>query len=85
MSASDFEEPYLAALKDYYQRESTNFIAQNGVSLYMRKAEKRIEEEDFRARKYLHEESIEKVFFFLSIPVRDSSTTSLNSFMPLPL
>lgn len=60
----DFEEHYLASLKDYYQRESTNYIAQNGVSLYMRKAERRNEEEDFRARKYLHEESLEKVLRF---------------------
>lgn len=33
----DFESHFLASTREYYGRESTNFIAQNGVSAYMKK------------------------------------------------
>ena len=33
----DFEGPFLAATRDYYARESSSFIAANGVASYMKK------------------------------------------------
>lgn len=33
----DFEAHFLASTREYYGRESTNYIAQNGVSSYMKK------------------------------------------------
>lgn len=33
----DFETPFLAHTREYYARESTVFIASNGVAAYMKK------------------------------------------------
>ena len=41
----EFEMRYLASLKAFYLAESTQFLQANGVSLYLQKAEERIEEE----------------------------------------
>ncbi|KAL8961672.1 MAG: hypothetical protein Q9183_005272, partial [Haloplaca sp. 2 TL-2023] len=49
-----FEKPFLAATKAYYEKESSQFVAQNSVVEYMKKAELRLEEEKGRVGLYLH-------------------------------
>ncbi|KAL8867075.1 MAG: hypothetical protein Q9174_005897 [Haloplaca sp. 1 TL-2023] len=49
-----FEKPFLAATKTYYEKESSQFVAQNSVVEYMKKAELRLEEEKTRVGLYLH-------------------------------
>eukprot|EP01115_Flamella_aegyptia_P013766 TRINITY_DN7519_c0_g1_i1.p1 TRINITY_DN7519_c0_g1~~TRINITY_DN7519_c0_g1_i1.p1 ORF type:complete len:780 (+),score=346.03 TRINITY_DN7519_c0_g1_i1:135-2474(+) len=41
----EFEAQYIERLKQFYAKESTAFLASNGVSLYLHKAEDRIKEE----------------------------------------
>ncbi|WDK11749.1 Cullin family protein [Colletotrichum graminicola] len=53
-----FERPFLAATKEYYQNESKQFVAENSVVEYMKKAETRLEEEEERVRMYLHADII---------------------------
>ncbi|KAF2401737.1 cullin-2 [Trichodelitschia bisporula] len=48
-----FEKPFLAATSEYYSRESKQFLADNTVVEYMKKAETRLEEEKSRALLYL--------------------------------
>ena len=50
----NFERPFLAATKTYYQQESARFVAENSVVDYMKKAEARLEEEKNRVGLYLH-------------------------------
>ncbi|KAL8681909.1 MAG: hypothetical protein Q9224_005105 [Gallowayella concinna] len=49
-----FEKPFLAATKAYYEKESAQFVAENSVVEYMKKAEIRLEEEKDRVGLYLH-------------------------------
>ncbi|KAK3390964.1 Cullin [Podospora didyma] len=49
-----FERPFLAATKTFYQNESKQFVAENSVVEYMKKAETRLEEEEERVKMYLH-------------------------------
>lgn len=49
-----FERPFLLATKAYYQQESAQFVAENSVVDYMKKAETRLEEEKNRVGLYLH-------------------------------
>ncbi|KAL8901430.1 MAG: hypothetical protein Q9207_005200 [Kuettlingeria erythrocarpa] len=49
-----FEKPFLAATKAYYEKESAQFVAENSVVEYMKKAETRLEEEKERVGLYLH-------------------------------
>ncbi|MCJ1312092.1 hypothetical protein MMC25_005766 [Agyrium rufum] len=49
-----FEKPFIAATKTYYQQESSQFVSENSVVEYMKKAEKRLEEEKERVTNYLH-------------------------------
>lgn len=49
-----FEKPFLAATKAYYEKESAQFVAENSVVEYMKKAEVRLEEEKERVGLYLH-------------------------------
>ncbi|KAL2874146.1 ubiquitin ligase (cullin) of SCF [Colletotrichum sp. CLE4] len=53
-----FERPFLAATKEYYQNESKQFVAENSVVEYMKKAETRLEEEEERVRMFLHADII---------------------------
>jgi cullin 1 len=48
-----FEKPFLTATTDYYRNESKQFLAENSVVEYMKKAETRLEEEKDRVPLYL--------------------------------
>ncbi|KAK5944582.1 ubiquitin ligase (cullin) of SCF [Knufia obscura] len=56
-----FETPFLQATKEYYQRESKLFVAENSVVEYMKKAEARLEEERERVGLYLHPDIMKKL------------------------
>ncbi|KAK3319257.1 Cullin [Apodospora peruviana] len=49
-----FERPFLDATKAFYQNESKQFVAENSVVEYMKKAEARLDEEEERVKMYLH-------------------------------
>ncbi|KAL2177589.1 Cullin [Thermothelomyces heterothallicus CBS 202.75] len=51
-----FERPFLEATKVFYQNESNQFVAENSVVEYMKKAEARLNEEEERVKLYLHPE-----------------------------
>ncbi|KAK0701670.1 Cullin [Lasiosphaeria miniovina] len=49
-----FEKPFLEATKGFYKNESKQFVAENSVVEYMKKAEARLDEEAERVKIYLH-------------------------------
>ena len=49
-----FERPFLEATKQFYTAESKQFVAENSVVEYMKKAEIRLDEEEERVKMYLH-------------------------------
>ncbi|KAL2865331.1 cullin culA [Aspergillus lucknowensis] len=51
---SFFAKPFLAATRTYYEEESRQFVAENSVVEYMKKAEARLDEEKARVGLYLH-------------------------------
>jgi cullin 1 len=53
-----FEIPFLEATKAFYERESKEFVAENSIVEYMKKAEIRLDEEEERVKMYLHPEII---------------------------
>lgn len=65
----NFERPFLEATKKFYQAESKQFVAENSIVEYMKKAEKRLEEEEERVNMYLHPDII--------IPLRKACNTAL--------
>lgn len=49
-----FEKPFLEATKLFYQNESKQFLAENTIVEYMKKAVTRLDEEEERVKLYLH-------------------------------
>ena len=56
-----FERPFLAATRAFYQNESKQFVAENSVVEYMKKAEGRLEEERERVGLYLHPDIMKRL------------------------
>ncbi|KAJ5578272.1 cullin-1 [Penicillium hispanicum] len=49
-----FQRPFIDATRKYYENESRQFVAENSVVEYMKKAEARLNEEKARVGLYLH-------------------------------
>ena len=49
-----FERPFLAATNAFYEQESAQFVAENSVVEYMKKADQRLKEEKEHVEMYLH-------------------------------
>lgn len=64
-----FEKPFLNATKEFYEAESKQFVAENSIVEYMKKAEARLEEEEERVNMYLHSDII--------VPLRKACNTAL--------
>ncbi|CAL1289547.1 unnamed protein product [Larinioides sclopetarius] len=56
-----FETPFLKATGEYYQLEASRLLQENDCSQYMEKVLQKLDEEDFRSRKYLHPSSYSRV------------------------
>lgn len=61
-----FEEPFLDASGEHFKMEAARLLQERSVSLYMEKVKCKIEEELFRARRFIHSSSLTKVVFALS-------------------
>lgn len=51
----EFRDPFLSRTREYYLKESTDFLAHNSVSAYMAKAEHRLIQEMAAAQQFLHQ------------------------------
>ena len=56
-----FEKEFLKQTKEFYRKESSEFIAQNTVVEYLKKVEKRFDEEQKRVKNYMDESTAAKV------------------------
>jgi cullin 1 len=65
----NFERPFLEATKSFYQAESKQFVAENSIVEYMKKAETRLDEEEGRVNMYLHPD--------IAVPLRKCCNTAL--------
>ena len=50
---ANFEAPFIVATEKYYTAESDAFLQSNTVSDYLKMAEERLREEDYRVERYL--------------------------------
>ncbi|KHO01543.1 cullin-1 [Metarhizium album ARSEF 1941] len=64
-----FERPFLEATAEFYTAESKQFVAENSVVEYMKKAEARLAEEEERVRMYLHQD--------IAVPLKKTCNTAL--------
>ncbi|KAM0670003.1 hypothetical protein MY8738_001444 [Beauveria namnaoensis] len=64
-----FEKPFLEATKEFYESESKQFVAENSVVEYMKKAETRLAEEEERVVMYLHQD--------IAIPLKKTCNQAL--------
>jgi cullin 1 len=65
----NFENPFIEATKLFYQAESKQFVAENSIVEYMKKAAIRLDEEEERVKMYLHPDII--------LPLRKACNTAL--------
>ncbi|RDL35724.1 putative Cullin-1 [Venustampulla echinocandica] len=65
----NFERPFLEATKQFYQAESKQFVAENSIVEYMKKAATRLDEEEERVKMYLHPDII--------VPLKKTCNTAL--------
>lgn len=65
----NFERPFLDATTAFYQAEAKQFLSENSVVEYMKKAERRLEEEEDRVSMYLHADII--------VPLKKACNTAL--------
>lgn len=56
-----FETPFLDASGEHFKRDAYRLLEERDVSLYMEKVIAKIDEELFRARRFLHNSSLPKV------------------------
>ncbi|KAH0597556.1 hypothetical protein MHUMG1_04935 [Metarhizium humberi] len=64
-----FERPFLEATAEFYNAESKQFVAENSVVEYMKKAEVRLAEEEERVVMYLHQD--------IAVPLKKTCNTAL--------
>jgi len=55
----EFEEPFITNTRNYYTKESNEFLQGHSVSEYMKLAEDRLKQEDSLSKSYLHENTTE--------------------------
>lgn len=61
MYQETFEKPFLEASGEFYSREASELLQQNNVTRYMERITWRMNQEELRARKFLHHSSVAKV------------------------
>jgi len=57
----DFEKPFLELTTEFYALESQHFLLENDASVYLKKVERRLKEEEQRVDHYLDASSKEKI------------------------